>query len=106
MYAIVETGGKQYRVTKGDVIRVEKIDGEVGDKVEIDKVLLIKEEDGIKVGTPALSGAKVVGKIKLQGRGKKIVLFKQKKRKNYLLKTTKTCWISTSLMLRKLLQGK
>ena len=83
MYAIVETGGKQYRVTKGDVIRVEKIDGEVGDKVEIERVLLIKEEDGIKVGTPALAGAKVVGKIKLQGRGKKILLFKQKKRKNY-----------------------
>ncbi|MBW2038722.1 MAG: 50S ribosomal protein L21 [Deltaproteobacteria bacterium] len=83
MYAVVETGGKQYKVTKGDRIRVERIEGEVGKRVELDKVLLIKGEDGIKLGTPTLAGAKVVGKIKLQGRGKKIVIFKYKRRKNY-----------------------
>ncbi len=83
MYAIVEAGGKQYRVAKGDLIKVEKIEGEVGEKVELDKVLLIKAEDGVKLGKPTLAGAKVVGRIKQQGRGEKIVIFKYKRRKNY-----------------------
>ncbi|RLB06952.1 MAG: 50S ribosomal protein L21 [Deltaproteobacteria bacterium] len=83
MYAIVEAGGKQYKVAKGDLIKVEKIEGEVGEKVELDKVLLIKAEDGVKLGKPTLAGAKVVGRIKQQGRGEKIVIFKYKRRKNY-----------------------
>jgi large subunit ribosomal protein L21 len=83
MYAIVETGGKQYKVTRGDLIKVEKINGEVGEKVEIDRVILIKGEEGIKLGTPTVSGAKVVGKIRSHGKGEKIVIFKYKRRKNY-----------------------
>ena len=83
MYAIVEAGGKQYKVAKGDLINVEKINGEVGEKVEIGRVLLIKGEEGIKLGTPTVSGAKVIGRIRSQGKGEKIVIFKYKRRKNY-----------------------
>jgi large subunit ribosomal protein L21 len=86
MYAVVETGGKQYKVSKGDLIQVEKLGGEVGAKIELDQVLLIKDDGGMKVGTPLVEGVKVVGRIASQGRGKKIVIFKQKRRKGYRLK--------------------
>jgi large subunit ribosomal protein L21 len=86
MYAVVETGGKQYKVSKGDLIKVEKIAGEVGAKVELDQVLLIKDDKGVRVGTPTVEGGKVVGRITSQRRGKKIVIFKHKRRKNYRLK--------------------
>lgn len=86
MYAVVETGGKQYKVSKGDLIQVEKLGGEVGAKIELDQVLLIKDDGGMKVGTPFVEGVKVVGRIASQGRGKKIVIFKQKRRKGYRLK--------------------
>ncbi|UCC65921.1 MAG: 50S ribosomal protein L21 [Deltaproteobacteria bacterium] len=83
MYAVMETGGKQYRVTPGDLIRVERIEGEVGQKVELERVLYLKGDDGTQVGNPTVAGAKVVGRITVQGRGKKIVIFKYKRRKNY-----------------------
>ena len=87
MYAVVETGGKQYKVSKGDLIKVEKVGGKIGEKVELDQVLLIKDDKkGMKVGTPTVAGVKVVGRITAQGKGKKIVIFKQKRRKNYRLK--------------------
>ena len=86
MYAVVEAGGKQYKVSKGDLIKVEKMDGEVGEKVELDQVLLFRGDDGVKLGTPTVAGVKVVGTITTQGKGKKIVIFKQKRRKNYRLK--------------------
>ena len=63
MYAIVETGGKQYKVTEGDIIRVEKLAAEAGEKVELDKVLVLGEGADIKVGTPYIEGAKVVGEV-------------------------------------------
>jgi large subunit ribosomal protein L21 len=86
MYAVVETGGKQYRVSKGDLIKVEKMNGAAGDKVELDQVLLVKDDNGIKVGTPTVEGVKVVGRITSQTKGKKIVIFKYKRRTNYRLK--------------------
>jgi large subunit ribosomal protein L21 len=86
MYAVVETGGKQYKVSKGDLIKVEKVGGEVGEKVELHQVLLVKDDKGVKVGTPTVAGVKVVGRITSQRKGKKIVIFKQKRRKNYRLK--------------------
>jgi large subunit ribosomal protein L21 len=86
MYAVVETGGKQYKVSKGDLIKVEKVGGEVGEKVELNQVLLVKDDKGMQVGTPTVAGVKVVGRITSQGKGKKIVIFKQKRRKNYRLK--------------------
>lgn len=81
MYAVVRTGGKQYAVREGDLIQTERIDGEVGDVVELKEVLLVGGEK-FKVGKPAVSGAKVFGKIVEQGKARKIVVFKMKKRKN------------------------
>ncbi|OGL46752.1 MAG: 50S ribosomal protein L21 [Candidatus Schekmanbacteria bacterium RBG_16_38_10] len=83
MYAIIETGSKQYRVSEGDVIKVEKLKGNIGDAVEINDVLLIKKENETKVGNPMISNAKVVGEIVETGKGKKIIIFKFKRRKNY-----------------------
>lgn len=79
MYAIFVTGGKQYRAAEGDTIYVEKLDGESGQTVVFDQVLLA----GDKVGTPLVDGAKVTGTIEKQGRGKKIIVFKYKAKKNY-----------------------
>ena len=83
MYAVVRTGGKQVRMTPGESIRVEKLGGSVGDTVELDDVLLVSGESGLKVGTPVVEGARVVGTITNQGRGPKITVFKMKRRKGY-----------------------
>ena len=83
MYAILETGGKQYRVTEGDVITVEKLPGEAGDTVEFDKVLLMNDGSDVKVGTPYLDGTKVFGEIVESGKGDKIIVFKYKSKKDY-----------------------
>jgi large subunit ribosomal protein L21 len=82
MYAVVRTGGKQYAVREGDLIQTERIDGEVGDVVELREVLLVGGENTWKVGTPIVSKARVFGKIVEQGRGRKITVFKMKRRKN------------------------
>ena len=78
MYAIVRTGGKQYQVAAGDTLRVEKLTGEIGDTVEISDVLLVADGDNIRVGTPAVEGAKVVAKIVEQGKAKKSACFQEK----------------------------
>ena len=82
MYAIIATGGKQYRVSEGDVIYIEKIDAEVGSTVSFD-VLLVENEGDVKVGTPVVEGVKVEGKVVGQVRGDKIIVFKYKSKKNY-----------------------
>ena len=82
MYAVIKTGGKQYRVAKGDQLRVEKLPGSVGDAVVLDQVLLLGG-DTLKLGTPVVAGAKVEAKIVSQGLGKKLVVFKFRRRKNY-----------------------
>ena len=87
MYAVIKTGGKQYRVAQGDRLRVEKLAGNVGDTVTLDQVLLVGAGDGVKVGAPLVSGAKVEAKIVAQDRGKKIIIFKFRRRKNYRRKT-------------------
>ena len=79
MYAIFITGGKQYRAAEGETIFVEKLEGEAGQEVVFDQVLLV----GDKVGTPLVEGAKVTGTIEKQGQGKKIIVFKMKAKKNY-----------------------
>jgi large subunit ribosomal protein L21 len=86
MYAIVRTGGKQYQVEAGDTLRVEKLLGEVGDTVELSEVLLVVEGETVKIGQPMVDGAKVVAKIVEQGRHKKIIVFKKKKRQGYQVK--------------------
>ena len=82
MYAVIRTGGKQYRVAQGDKLHVEKLDGKVGDSITLTDVLLVGG-DALKVGTPLVAGAKVEAKITAQDRGKKIVVFKFRRRKNY-----------------------
>ena len=83
MYAIIKTGGKQYRVSPGQTLRVEKLDGNVGETVELDNVLLVGGGEGIQIGTPSVSGAAVSAEIVEQGRAKKIIVFKKKRRKGY-----------------------
>jgi large subunit ribosomal protein L21 len=83
VFAIVETGGKQYKVSKGTVLRVEKLDAAVGDEVVFDKVLAVDMDGDFKVGTPYLPGAQVKAKVLNQGKSKKILVFKYKPKKNY-----------------------
>ena len=83
MYAVVETGGKQYKVSLGQRLRVERLAGEVGGQVVLDRVLMISDGQEVKIGQPHLEGAQVVGQIVDQGKAKKIVVFKKKRRKGY-----------------------
>ena len=83
MYAIIETGGKQYKVAEGDVIQVEKLGVEAGDAVTFDKVLLVSNNGEVKIGKPYLESASVSAKADLNGRGQKIVVFKYKPKKGY-----------------------
>ncbi len=82
MYAVIETGGKQYRVTEGEVVRVEKLDDEVGSKVSIDAAF-VATEDAVHVGTPLVKGAKVNATVVDIDRGAKVIAFKKKRRKGY-----------------------
>ena len=83
MFAVIKTGGKQYRVSKGDMIRVEKLGGEVGDEVILDNVLMVGNGEDIHIGNPVVDNARIVSKIIRHGRGEKIIVFKHKRRKNY-----------------------
>ena len=87
MYAVIKTGGKQYRVAQGDRLRVEKLAGNVGDAITLGEVLLVGSGDGIKIGKPIVASAKVEAKIIAQDRGEKIIIFKFRRRKNYRRKT-------------------
>lgn len=82
MYAVIKTGGKQYRVAADDVLTVEKIEGEPGSKVEFGEVLMIGGSDAPKLGNPLISGAKVVAELVEQTRGPKVIAFKKRRRKN------------------------
>lgn len=86
MYAIIRTGGKQYQVAAGDTLRVEKLQGNVGDTVELSDVLLVADGDDIKIGRPVVDGAKVVARIAEQGKAKKVLVFKKKRRTGYQVK--------------------
>lgn len=83
MYALIETGGKQYRVEKDSVLYIEKLDVNEGETVTFDKVLLVSDDNNVKVGAPFVADAKVTGKVVKQGRSKKITVFKYKPKKNY-----------------------
>lgn len=86
MYAVIQTGGKQYRVEPGKTVTVEKLDGDKGTQIVFDQVLLVSSGDGgsVTVGKPTVSGAKVTGEIVEQTRGDKLVVFKFRRRKNYV----------------------
>ena len=87
MYAIVATGGKQYRVKEGEKLRVEKLSAEAGDTVELDKVLMVGEGDDVKIGAPYLEGAKVTATVAANGRGDKVKIVKFRRRKHYRRET-------------------
>ncbi|MGD9000712.1 MAG: 50S ribosomal protein L21 [Granulosicoccaceae bacterium] len=82
MYAVIETGGKQYRVTEGQTLRVEKLGAEVGANVDMDKVLMVANGDDIKIGKPYVDGGKVTATIKSHGRGEKVRIIKFRRRKH------------------------
>ena len=83
MYAIIETCGKQYKVSEGDVVFFEKLDTEEGKKVTFDKVILVSDDKKVQVGNPYVKGVKIEGKVVSHGKGKKILVFKYKAKKNY-----------------------
>lgn len=87
MYAVIISGGKQYRVKEGQALRLEKLDVVAGDSIEFDKVLMLADGDNVKVGAPYLSGAKVKAEVIRQGRGDKIYIIKMKRRKHYMRRT-------------------
>jgi large subunit ribosomal protein L21 len=82
-YAVIRTGGKQYRVSEGQLVKIEKLAGEVGDKVTLGDVLFVGGNGEVKIGAPLVSDAKVTGEIVGQGKAKKILVFKKKRRKSY-----------------------
>ncbi len=83
MYAIIESCGKQYKVAEGDIVFFEKLDTEVGKKVSFDKVVLVSDDKKVEVGAPYVKGVKVEGKVVEHGKGKKIIVYKYKAKKNY-----------------------
>jgi large subunit ribosomal protein L21 len=83
MYAVIQTGGKQYRVAPGDMVKVEKLSGNVGDSIAFDKVLLTSDGENVNLGNPYLTEAKVLGQIARHGKNRKILVFKYKRRKGY-----------------------
>ena len=83
MYAVVKTGGKEFRISKGDIIRVEKLEGKAGDQVVLKDILMVSQEGQAQFGTPYLANAMVTGEIVQEVKGKKVLTYKMKKRKNY-----------------------
>ncbi|NEW04503.1 50S ribosomal protein L21 [Paenibacillus sp. SYP-B3998] len=83
MYAIIETGGKQYKVQEGDVLYIEKLNAAEGDVVSFDRVLAVSKESGLVVGAPLVSGAAVSAKVEKHGKGAKVIVYKYKPKKNY-----------------------
>ncbi|MBI5642900.1 MAG: 50S ribosomal protein L21 [Deltaproteobacteria bacterium] len=83
MFAVIKTGGKQYRVSEGDVLNVEKLEGEAGTSLELSEVLAVGEGESIQIGTPTVGGAKVLAEIVGQGKAKKLIVYKKKRRKGF-----------------------
>ena len=96
MFAVIKTGGKQYRVSPGDEVQIEKLDGQAGDVVALGDVLMLGGEDGgVTVGAPVVDGAQVIAELVDNGRGKKIIVFKKRRRQNYRRKKGHRQWFST-----------
>jgi len=83
MYAVIETGGKQYKVSAGETIEIEKLPLKVGERVELDRVLLVSDGDQVRVGNPIIEGAKVIATVAGQGKSKKVIVFKYKPHNRY-----------------------
>ncbi len=84
MYAVIQTGGKQYRVAEGSTLKIEKLAADEGASVELDKVLMVADGDSVTVGTPYVEGGKVVAMVKAHGRGKKVNIIKFRRRKHHM----------------------
>ena len=84
MYAVIKTGGKQYRVTQGDTLRVETLDASEGDAVEFDQILMVGDGEDVKIGTPLLDGGRVTATVKGHGRAKKVEIIKFRRRKHHM----------------------
>ncbi len=84
MYAVIMTGGKQYRVSQGDKLRVEKLDAAEGESVDLDQVMMVVDGDDVKIGTPVLDGGKVTAEVKTHGRGDKVDIIKFRRRKQHM----------------------
>ncbi|GAB6071167.1 50S ribosomal protein L21 [Thiomicrorhabdus hydrogeniphila] len=82
MYAVIKTGGKQYRVREGQILRIESLNAEAGDAIEFDEVLMVGEGSDVKIGMPVVEGAKVAATVESNGRGKKVTIIKFRRRKN------------------------
>ncbi|MSP61200.1 MAG: 50S ribosomal protein L21 [Myxococcales bacterium] len=87
MYAVIATGGKQYRVQQGETVRVEKLDHEAGKTIEFNEVLLVADGDNVQVGAPHVAGAKVTAQVMGDGKGVKLLIYKYRRRKGYRRKT-------------------
>lgn len=94
MYAVIRTGGKQYRVAEGDTLKVEKITAETGASVEFDQVLMVADGEDVKVGKPCLEGGKVTATVESHGRGKKVKIIKFRRRKHYLKRQGHRQWFT------------
>lgn len=94
MYAVIQTGGKQYRVSEGDTLKVEKLGAEEGASVDLDKVLMVADGEDIKVGTPYVDGGKVTATVKSHGRDKKVKIIKFKRRKHHLKRQGHRQWFT------------
>jgi large subunit ribosomal protein L21 len=105
MYAVIQTGGKQYRVSQGDKLRVEKLGADEGANVELDKVLMVADGDEVTVGTPYVKGGKVTATVKAHGRDKKVKIIKFKRRKHHLKRQGHRQWY-TELEITKITAGK
>jgi large subunit ribosomal protein L21 len=105
MYAVIQTGGKQYRVSQGDKLRVEKLGADEGAKVELDKVLMVADGDKVTIGTPYVKGGKVTATVKAHGRDKKVKIIKFKRRKQHLKRQGHRQWY-TELEITKITAGK
>lgn len=87
MYAVIKTGAKQYKVTEGDVLSIEKITGEKGDEITFSEILMVSDDNEVKIGKPFVDGAKVIGKIISQKKGPKLIVYHMKRRKGFHKKT-------------------
>ncbi|AGA90109.1 ribosomal protein L21 [Thioflavicoccus mobilis 8321] len=94
MYAVIQTGGKQYRVAEGDRLRVEKLVAEAGESVELDRVLLVADGEDVKVGTPFLEGGKVTATVQAHGRAKKVKIIKFRRRKHHMKRQGHRQWFT------------
>lgn len=92
MYAVIQTGGKQYRVSEGDTVRVEKLGAEEGASLDLDKVLMVANGEDIKIGTPYVAGGKVTATVKSHGRAKKVTILKFKRRKHHMKRQGHRQW--------------